>query len=66
MKIVRKNTAKGHYYIDQETGERVPGVTTILDSGLPKKALINWAGRQPPSSFAALAPLVCTSTDPGA
>ena len=29
-------------------------------------ALINWAGRQPPSSFAALAPLVCTSTDPGA
>jgi hypothetical protein len=43
MKIVRKNTAKGHYYIDQETGERVPGVTTILDAGLPKKALINWA-----------------------
>lgn len=43
MKIVRKNTAKGHYYIDQDTGERVPGVTTVLDSGLPKKALINWA-----------------------
>lgn len=43
MKIVRINTAKGHYYVDQETGERVPGVTTILDSGLPKKALINWA-----------------------
>jgi hypothetical protein len=43
MKIVRKNTAKSHYYVDQETGERVPGVTTILDSGLPKKALINWA-----------------------
>lgn len=43
MKIVRKNTAKGHYYIDQETGERVPGVTTILGDGLPKKALINWA-----------------------
>lgn len=43
MKIIRKNTAKGHYYIDQDTGERVPGVTTVLDSGLPKKALINWA-----------------------
>lgn len=43
MKIVRKNTAKGHYYIDQDTGERVPGVTTILGDGLPKKALINWA-----------------------
>lgn len=43
MKIVRKNTAKGHYYIDQETGERVPGVTGVLSDGLPKKALINWA-----------------------
>jgi hypothetical protein len=43
VKIVRKNTAKGHYYIDEETGERVPGVTTILGDGLPKKALINWA-----------------------
>jgi N-acetylglucosamine kinase-like BadF-type ATPase len=29
-------------------------------------ALINWAGRQPPSSFAALAPMICMSTDPGA
>lgn len=28
------------------------------------EALINWAGKQPPSSFAALAPVVCTSTDP--
>jgi hypothetical protein len=43
VKIVRKNTAKGHYYIDQDTDERVPGVTTILGDGLPKKALINWA-----------------------
>jgi glucosamine kinase len=29
-------------------------------------ALINWAGKQPPSSFAALAPLVCSSPDPAA
>lgn len=44
MKIQRKNTAKGHYYIDLDAGgERVPGVTTILGDGLPKKALINWA-----------------------
>jgi N-acetylglucosamine kinase-like BadF-type ATPase len=27
-------------------------------------ALINWAGKQPPSAFAALAPMVCASTDP--
>jgi hypothetical protein len=39
--IRRKNTAKGHYYVDGD-GNRVPGVTTIL-SNLPKDALINWA-----------------------
>lgn len=44
MKIVRKNTAKGHYYIDADAGnERVPGVTTILGDGLPKPALLNWS-----------------------
>lgn len=32
-----------HYYQDA-TGERIPGVTTILGSGLPKPALVNWAG----------------------
>lgn len=41
--IRRKDTQKGHYYVDA-VGRRVPGVTTILDGGLPKKALINWAG----------------------
>jgi hypothetical protein len=40
--IVRKDTAKGHYYKDAD-GRRVPGVTTIQDGGLPKPALINWA-----------------------
>jgi hypothetical protein len=44
MKVVRKNTAKGHYYLDADTGERVPGVTTIGGNGLPKPALLNWAG----------------------
>lgn len=43
MKIVRKQNGRNHWYIDLETGERVPGVTTILDQGLPKKALINWS-----------------------
>jgi hypothetical protein len=44
VKIVRKNTAKGHYYLDADTGERVPGVTTIVGDGMPKPALLNWAG----------------------
>lgn len=44
MKIIRKNTAKGHYYLDEETGERVQGVTTIVGDGMPKPALLNWAG----------------------
>lgn len=41
--IVRKDTAKGHHYLDADR-RRVPGVTTIQDGGLPKPALINWAG----------------------
>ena len=32
-----------HYYEDA-TGKRIPGVTTILNEGLPKPGLINWAG----------------------
>jgi len=44
VRIVRKNTAKGHYYIDADTNERVPGVTTINGNGMPKPALMNWAG----------------------
>jgi hypothetical protein len=32
-----------HYYQDAR-GERIPGVTTLLGEGLPKPALINWAG----------------------
>jgi hypothetical protein len=44
VKIVRKNHGKGHSYIDLETGERVPGVTTLTGDGMPKPALLNWAG----------------------
>jgi hypothetical protein len=32
-----------HYYVDAD-GKRIPGVTTILGNGLPKPALVNWAG----------------------
>jgi len=31
-----------HYYVDAHD-KRIPGVTTILNEGLPKPALINWA-----------------------
>jgi hypothetical protein len=41
--IRRVDTAKGHYYRDAN-GARVPGVTTIIGDGVPKPALINWAG----------------------
>lgn len=41
--IRRVNRGKNHWYVDTETGHRVPGVTSITDGGLPKKALINWA-----------------------
>lgn len=37
------NRGRGHsYYLD---GEKVPGVTTILDNGIPKPALVGWAAR---------------------
>lgn len=40
--IRRVDTAKGHHYTDA-TGARVPGVTTIINDGVPKPALMNWA-----------------------
>lgn len=43
MTIARRNNGKSHSYTDTDTGARVPGVTTILGDGIPKKALINWA-----------------------
>lgn len=44
MRIVRRDNGRNHWYTDTDTGDRIPGVTTILSNGLPKKALINWAG----------------------
>lgn len=41
--IKRVNRGRGHSYQDAN-GNRVPGVTTLLGDGVPKPALINWAG----------------------
>lgn len=40
--VRRVNAGKGHKYTDAN-GQRVPGVTTFLGDGMPKKALINWS-----------------------
>lgn len=42
--IKRVDTARGHHYVDANN-TRVPGVTTILSGGMPKTALVNWAGK---------------------
>jgi hypothetical protein len=42
--IKRVDRGKNHWYIDTDTGQRVPGVTSFTDKGIPKPALINWAG----------------------
>lgn len=45
MKIQRVNNGRNHWYIDLDAGgTRVPGVTTLTGNGLPKPALLNWAG----------------------
>lgn len=45
MKIQRKNHSRGHSYIDLDAGgAKVDGVTTIGSNGMPKPALLNWAG----------------------
>lgn len=41
--IRRHDTAKGHYYKDG-AGQRVKGVTTWGNEGVPKPKLIDWAG----------------------
>jgi hypothetical protein len=41
--IKRVNRGRSHSYVDTDTGQTIPGVTTILGDGLPKPALIGWA-----------------------
>ena len=43
MKIQQRKHGRGHSYVDADTGERIPGVTTVIGNGLPKPALLNWA-----------------------
>lgn len=43
MTIIRRNYGKGHGYKDEQ-GNKIPGVTTLVGDGYPKKALVNWAG----------------------
>lgn len=43
--IRRVPTRWGHSYKDGN-GDRVPGVTTILNAGVPKPQLIDWAGNK--------------------
>ena len=43
MTITRRNYGNGHGYKDEQ-GNKVPGVTTLVGDGYPKKALVNWAG----------------------
>lgn len=42
MAITRRNHGQGHSYRD-ENGLKIPGVTTLVGDGLPKKALQKWA-----------------------
>ena len=42
--IKRRNHGRGHSYVDEETGAKIPGVTTITGAGMPKTALIKWVG----------------------
>jgi hypothetical protein len=44
VRIQRKDNGRNHFYIDLDTDQRVPGVTTLVGDGLPKPALLNWAG----------------------
>jgi hypothetical protein len=40
--VHRRNHGKGHSYTD-DAGLKIPGVTTLVGDGLPKKALQKWA-----------------------
>jgi hypothetical protein len=45
VKIQRVNNGRNHWYVDLDNGgARVPGVTTLVGNGMPKPALLNWAG----------------------
>lgn len=41
-----RHTSRGRIYEDPRTGETAWSVTTIIDSGVPKRALIYWAANE--------------------
>ena len=43
QRIDRISFGKPTHHYEDANGKRIPGVTTILNDGLPKPALINWA-----------------------
>lgn len=46
MSIRRVDRGRNHWYVDTETGERVPSVTSIQRKAIPKQdILVPWAGR---------------------
>lgn len=52
--IRRVNAGKGHRY--EINGRQVPGVTTIINDGYPKPALIQWAANETARAAVELAP----------
>lgn len=42
MAIKIKNHGGGHSYIDDETGRKIPSVTSSKDGGMPKPGLMKW------------------------
>lgn len=42
MPVEIRNHGKGHSYRRSDTGEKVPGVTTVKDAGIPKPGLMKW------------------------
>lgn len=55
------------YYADHATGDRLRSVTTILGGGVPKPALIHWAGNMvADSAIENLPALVAASRNPAA
>jgi hypothetical protein len=40
--IRRVNHGRGHSYVDTDTGQKIPGVTTVTKNGIPKPALNEW------------------------
>jgi len=43
MSIIRVHRGTRPRFIDEATGARVPGVTTITNKGVPKPGLVNWS-----------------------